>query len=375
MFGVAGLWGMHPKEWLKQKWWLLGVVWVSILALSYFWSSNKADWAYRMEIKMPFLLLPLAFSLLPAFSLNQLRGFTVAICSLLLISAIYSASFLASNFNDLIYGYKVSKVLPTLAENDHIRFSLCILLTIIWCAYFWPRLEGKIMKGFVAITMVVLSVYLHVLAARTGLMLWYLFIIAYTVFYVSRRNKALAIAVFIVLIVMALVAIEYVPTLRNRVGYFNYMYILFRQGEISAIYSDMNRMISYEISSRVIAAHPLAGVGLGDMMTAMAKGYDKYYPGTDNDLKILPHNQFLVMGLAVGIPALLLFVTWVFAPLRYVRRNRDSFFFAMVWLVLLLPLLVEPMLEIQFGVFVYLFFLLWQRHILLKGITGQQKQA
>jgi O-antigen ligase len=214
--------------------------------------------------------------------------------------------------------------------------------------------------------MVILSIYLHLLAARTGLMLWYLFVLAWAIYYALKKNRLLGLGIIVALVVMAFLAVEFVPTLSNRVGYFNYMYILFSRGEISAIYSDMNRLISYSISTKLILAHPLSGVGAGDIMAAMAEGYDTYIPGTPAELKILPHNQFLVTGLAAGIPAMLLFMAWVFAPLRHIRKNRDGFFFLLVWLVLLLPMLVEPMLEIQFGVFVYLFFLLWQRQALLK---------
>jgi hypothetical protein len=55
---------------------------------------------------------------------------------------------------------------------------------------------------------------------------------------------------------------------------------------------------------------------------------------------------------------MLLFAAWVFFPLVWLRRNRQGFFFFVVWLVLLLELMIEPVLEIQNGVFVYLFFLL-----------------
>jgi O-antigen ligase len=198
-------------------------------------------------------------------------------------------------------------------------------------------------------------------------MLWYLFLVAMVIRLTFRRNKLLGVSIIVALAVFAWLATEYIPTLRNRVGYFNYTYILVNKGEISTVYSDMNRLISYDISARLIKEHPLTGVGAGDIMDEMQKGYDKLYPGTSEELKILPHNQFLTIGLAAGIPAMLLFIAWVFAPLKHIRKNRDGFFFFIVWLVLFLPMLVEPMLEIQYGVFVYLFFLLWQRHMLVQG--------
>ena len=59
LFGLNGLIGVHPKQWLKQKWWLLGVLWVGMYLLSYFWSGDIGYWHTRCEVKLPILLLPL----------------------------------------------------------------------------------------------------------------------------------------------------------------------------------------------------------------------------------------------------------------------------------------------------------------------------
>ncbi|NDC42174.1 MAG: hypothetical protein EBZ77_11600, partial [Chitinophagia bacterium] len=88
-------------------------------------------------------------------------------------------------------------------------------------------------------------------------------------------------------------------------------------------------------------------------------GYAKWHPEvTEERNQLIPHNQFLTVGVACGLPALLAFMVWVALPLRRMGRNRESFFFFTVWLLLLFQLLIEPFLEGQFGVFVYVFFLL-----------------
>jgi hypothetical protein len=88
---------------------------------------------------------------------------------------------------------------------------------------------------------------------------------------------------------------------------------------------------------------------------------------------LLPHNQFLIVALGCGVPALLVFTLWVFMPLRQLRRNRASFFFLMVWLILFLQLAIEPVFEVQYGVFVYLFFLLLFRKQLPRIVTPGSK--
>src|SRR5690348_10971879 len=87
IYGVNGLWGVHPRRWIKDKWWLLGVAWVAFYAISYFWSENKASWGISVQVKLPFLLLPLAFAYTPRFSAKQIRILTLWIGLILLAGA------------------------------------------------------------------------------------------------------------------------------------------------------------------------------------------------------------------------------------------------------------------------------------------------
>jgi hypothetical protein len=103
----------------------------------------------------------------------------------------------------------------------------------------------------------------------------------------------------------------------------------------------------------------------------MKKGYATYYPQVDDKARLVPHNQFLITALGCGIPAMLIFTAWVVYPLTWLRRKitaseklfaaRQNFFFFMAWLLLLTQLLIEPVLDVQYGVFVYMFFMWWQQ--------------
>ena len=133
-------------------------------------------------------------------------------------------------------------------------------------------------------------------------------------------------------------------------------------GDHSGRFGDNNRLYSYKIAVDLIKKHPLTGVGTGDIKSSMDTGYAARYPEVPAMARLIPHNEFLVVGLGCGIPAMILFSIWVFMPLASLKKNRQSFFFFMAWLILLLQLMIEPVLEVQMGVFVYLFFLLLQKH-------------
>lgn len=358
IFGLNAIRHLPPRQWLRQRWWLLGLVWVALYALSWFWSVNKAEWNTHLQTKLPFLLLPLAFSYQPRFSHRQLHIFTLSIALMLIASACYTVGHFFINPAFYISEYKVSHMLPTLPKNDHIRSSMAAALSVIWCIYAWPQLQGRRIKILVGICVALLIAYIHILAAKTGLLSLYLFIAAWGIYMSFGKRRLLGIAVIVALPLCTALAIRYIPTLRERANYIDYTIYMYTHQHRTAVIGDIARLISYNLATDLIAQHPWTGVGTGDMKAEMDTLYFRYHPEINEHGRLLPHNQFLVVGIGCGIPAMLVFAAWVFAPLRLLRRNRQSFFFAIVWLILLIQLLIEPALEVQFGVFVYLFFLL-----------------
>jgi hypothetical protein len=358
LFGINAIRDVPPREWLRQKWWLLGLAWVAIFAVSGLWSEDKGQWNDHLQTKLPFLLLPLAFSYQPRFSGRQLRFFTISVAVMLLISAGYTISIFLSDPVYYINEYKVSHMLPTLPKKDHIRSSMAAALIVIWCVYAWPQMTGKKMKLIVGSCVALLVVYIHVLAAKTGLLSFYLFLAAWGVYLSFGRQRLLGIAVIAAMPVVLFLAMRSLPTLRERFVYIGYTIFMYQHNERTDNLGDVARLVSYQLSGKLIAAHPMTGVGAGDMKHEMDAMYEHYYPQTDEHGRLLPHNQFLVVALGCGIPAMILFIVWVFWPLTKMQRNRQSFFFFIVWFILLIQLMIEPVLEVQFGVFVYLFFLL-----------------
>ncbi|MBA3829443.1 MAG: O-antigen ligase family protein [Taibaiella sp.] len=371
LFGINALRSIHPKEWIKQKWWLLGVCWVGMYALTYFWSTDIYSWHERFDTKLPVLLLPLGFAFLPRFSIKQLQIFTVAVSLMMLAGAAYSAYFFVQSSSYYINEYGQSQVLPTPVENDHICFSIGIAVVVAWCVSIFPYLVSKAVRWLAVVTIVLLSVFLHLLAAKSGLVAWYVFVLGWCIYVAIRKNKLVGIGMIVAGVLFVVAAFRYVPTFRNKIGYVEYTYGLYKSGSRTGDYSDMGRVISYDIAVKLIKEHPWGGVGAGDILEAMKGGYDRWYPQVKEEQRLFPHNQFLTIALGCGLPAVLLFIAWLLYPLVYVPKTRAGIFFIITWCMLLVPLLVEPFLEIQFGVFVYLFFVLWQRQLAIKELEPE----
>jgi O-antigen ligase len=175
--------------------------------------------------------------------------------------------------------------------------------------------------------------------------------------------------------VFAFLAVNFIPTLKDRIGYLRWTYMMYEQGKISGDYSDMGRAISYDVAYKVLKQNSLIGVGAGDILDEMKKGYDQWYPQVKDEQRLVPHNQFLTVGVAAGVPVMCLFALWVIYPLFNIKRGKRGFFFVVIWLGVLSSLFIEPMLEVQFGVYVFLFFLLWQRHNMLFPPIASEEQA
>jgi O-antigen ligase len=223
-----------------------------------------------------------------------------------------------------------------------------------------PNLPQRWERVALSIVCVLLAIYLHVLAAKTGLVALYIFLLGYMVYQLGNNWKK-GVVFLLVITGFLVIALASLPTLRARINYSYSTWRSYRMGERDALYSDASRMISYDLALRSIAKHPVAGVGAGDVLHDMHEGYTRWYPQVPDEQQLWPHNQWLTCAMAAGIPAVLLFTLWLVAPLRRIRWNRQGAFFLIVWLMLLVPLMVDPFLEVQIGVAVFLIFLLMQR--------------
>ena len=372
VFGANALRDINPKQWFRLTWWLLGLLWVAMYALTYFWSDDKGYWATRLQVKLPLLLLPLSFYFLPRFDSRHVRIITVIMNIVLLAGACYSISFLVKDYDYYMAEYRYSHLFPTPVRGDHIRFSLAIALSFVWSWYAFPQLEFRWLKWLTTFIMALLVIYMHILAAKSGLIALYFFLGSWCIYYTRAHRKIAGVLILVSIIVTGFLAVRFVPTLRKRYEYTVLNYQVFKSKEKTAVYGDVNRIISYKLALALINEHLFTGVGVGDMEHEMEQRYTRDYPGTTDENRLLPHNQFLVVGLGAGLPGMILFLVWSLFPATRLRKNRESFFFSMVWVILFFQLIIEPVLEVHYGVFVFLFFMLLQWHMIPGEISSQE---
>lgn len=358
LYGFAGIYGVRPKRWLRQGWWLAGIAWVMLFALSAYWNPGNLAWDTRVQVKLPILLLPLSATFLKPFSDKQYLWFTGVLNAAVIYGIGYSLYAFSTDPDHFIAGYQWAHVLPTVPENDHVRFSLFVALAVAWNLSQWPMFTHRWIKIGVVASCVIFIAYLHLLAARTGLLALYILLFGWIAYLlVNRKTRFVATLALVGMPLFLSLAVAWMPTLRTRIHYVLYAAKVYREEGLQANYSDLGRLISYDVAWRVIQQHPVGGVGPSQLLPAMRAGYRLWYPGVAWEEMLVPHNQLLLVLLCCGTPGGVLFVLWLLYPLSKVRRTREGLFFVLVWLMLMAPILVEPMLEVQFGVFTILFFL------------------
>lgn len=362
LLGLNALRGTAPRDWIRQKGWLAGVLWVALYAVSFFWSDNKGEWGERVQVKLPFLVLPLAMAYPLRLSRQQTSVLMSGVCLLLLSGIAFSLSFYFRDAAAIAARYGQAFTFRTPAYNCHICFSAFGAATVFWIAAQWPMLS-RAARWISGISAAIIIIYLHILAAKTGLVMLYgaVGLLLMRELY-RRRWKQLLTGIVVVAGIVA-AAWSFVPTFRARIGYFRWSFMEYASGRPSANYSDPGRIYSYKVALHQIGRSPVAGYGAGDVVTAMDAGYDRLFPETAPENRLVPHNQFLASGMAVGLAGLaLLLVWWLLLPAQAFRLP-NRFYNIGLWLLVSVLLFVDPAFEVQYGMAVFLFFIYWGRSL------------
>ncbi len=338
-----------------RAWLFVSIPFLLVLA-SWFWSEDMNYTLERLRIKLPFLVLPFAFAAMPALRKREI--FAIFYFLLVLMSAIsfYVLLNFIINFETIMDALGKGGHLPT--PSNHIRFSLMLALTILgglalWTDKFYIRhpAERYIIGGLTAF----LFGFIHVLSVRSGILALYLALLVLSFHYIFTRKKYLAGMVgLLALVVVPLTAYQTVPSFRQKLDYARWDYRQFRQGTGGG-YPDSERLTSIQVGLKIGATRPFFGIGAGDLQQAVEKEYQTAHQGRYNFR--MPHNQFVTIYAGTGLVGLALFLTGFFFPLFYKKNYRQPLFLAL-HAVVFMSFLVENTIENNFGVSLFLFFLL-----------------
>ncbi len=333
--------------------------------LSGLWSTDKKEWLDIVRIKLPLFFLPLAFAGPPERYFNQFskkQWDLLAYFFILLIVAgtMWSMFHYAANADAVQEGYLRAKSIITPLENDHVRFSWLVSITVLlagWLCIKKMELEKPVSTVLLLVT-IWLIIFLHILAARTGLFSFYIIMFVLSLWLIVKKTKAKYGAILLV-ILLALPVTAYftLPTFHNRVKYIMHDRGYFKEAHYLKGSIDAVRVISLKAGKELMWQIPATGVGFGDVFAVTNRWYKLNYPQMEETDKIYPSSEWLIYGMGCGWPGLLLFTGIMFIPFLVPVKNR------LVWCIMngtaAFSFLFDMGLEVQFGVFAYSFLVLW----------------
>ncbi len=338
---------------------LLGLTLIFFIFLISGLNSTNTDWLIdRMRMKVPFLLMPFAVVAIPRFTRREYLGLLYFFLLLISGTCLSLMGWYFSHFGELTAAYRLGQVLPTPGMHIHFSlmtaFSVAIAWELIRQEFHWRY--ARVERGLQVGLLLFLTVFLHVLAVRSGLIVLYLILVYLLAHYViTGRRYVAGLAVVLLMAGSIALAYQYVPTLRNKVDYTFYNLNMIRSKTNLSELSDSYRVANMEAGFALGNAHPWTGVGIGDIRDETETYLREHYPELAGP-GYMPQSQYLLTYAATGIFGLLFFIFVTVYPLWYRQGWRQPLFVAF-HLLAFSVFVFEQLLETQVGTAIYVVFL------------------
>ncbi len=323
--------------------------------ISYFWSSNKVEWADIARIKFPLLFFPVAFAGSWQLKQKDWQRIGFAFVFIMFLATCWSFYQYFSEYDALNEAYLRSKTIRTPLEDDHVRFSWMVTCAVLCCVLLIRLKAG--MKALLIFLASFFVIYLHVLSARMGLLSFYILLFVFGGWLlIEKRNKKLSFGLLAALVIMPLAAWFLAPTFRHRIQYFLYDISMVKNQQYVSGSNDGTRIQSLQAGWDVLRNNPL-GVGAGDLKSTIFQWYEMNVPVMKEGEKFLPLSELLVYGGFAGWPAVLILTVVLLLPLFMKIRYRV--FWIGLNIIIAFSFVFDITIEAQFGVFIYLIMALW----------------
>ncbi len=369
---------------------LLMIIFWLLHVLSGLYSTETGSWLDNIRIKMPFILLPIAFLNTKKITTAAFyRIISIFIYSVFVTGLITSINYFSdqSEMQNRILNSKEVPVLTlrtvtnylffheklqlNVSDITHIYYSLmhaCSIFFGIFLSFNSYKSDiSKFEKYILLIISIILVIMLHLFATRTGLFSFYITLFILAIISAPKINKLKHI-IYIVCIILLfpLVVYNLFPSIQNRIHNSIIDANQFYEGNDLSNWSLARRLAAWQTTWHVIIEKPILGVGAGTVEKALQLQYDKESFILKPENRVMPHNQFLETWISLGLIGLANLILILYFFLFYIRNTlknkisdvsinylRLSFFIACIS-----AMLVESILERQIGVNFFCYFAL-----------------
>ena len=328
---------------------------VVFLLLSGLYTSEWAVWRHEVFRSLPWLAVPLAFTL--AVPLTPWQRLTVG--SLFVFGT--AAVGLATLGRYLVHpaeanaAIHIGQNIQAVTRIFHVPFGVMLAL-----AFFWgltlrrAELAGPVLRAALLAAAAAAALTLHVLAYRTGLLVLYAGLLAYVGWLLSRRHALLGLGLLLLLGLVPWLAYQSLESMRQRAQGTVWDVQQFTLAHDINGYSLAQRLAAIETAGAIAGQHWLLGVAPADTHAAMQAQYQWKDLGLRPTNRVDVHNQYLEALLGGGVVGLGIWLAVLFGPLFHpaTRRNPATLFFIIVQATVMLT---ADMLSLQIGLNLFIF--------------------
>jgi len=344
----------HTKDIYQNKLLLfaIGLIFLPVL-YSGIYSDDKLRWINSLSVKIPLLTLFLGL----AYTQISERVWNKLILLYLVLVSIGCCWSLWHYFLDpyaIQQSYLKAKVLATPADNDYVKFSWMVVTGFFLGVKILGKMPFNRLYLAISCILVFLVLYLHLLAAKTGLVCLYAGGIIYLFFicFIQKKWK-MGVILFSGILIFTVFSYDLFPTLRNRVQYVVYDFGNYSKGHFLPGYNDAARWLSIKAGYAVMQKNPIMGVGFGDIKKAVTEWDVTNYPASYEYERFLPTNEWLVYGAGSGWTGMLLFSIGLLL-LLYLTTSKDPVSIILA-VISCIPFITDDSLEGQYGVILLAF--------------------
>ena len=325
------------------------------LLLSSFYTSEWVVWRHEVFRSLAWLGGPLAFAVAVPLSGGQRRAvgalFVLGTAAVGLATVVKYWLDPASGNEAIHVGQNVQAVTGIF----HIFFGVLLAMSAFWGVVMARREPGSLaLRVALGAGAVVAATALHVLAYRTGLLVFYGGLLACAGWLLLRKNLGFGLGLLLLLGLGPWLAYTQLDSVQLRVNATLYDVQQFEQGRDLNNFSLSQRLTAMQASLFVIRQHWLLGVGPADTHAAMRDQYDWQSYGLEPANQADVHSQYLETLLGGGVVGLALWLAIVFWPLTKAWARRNPYLCLFI-LLQALTMLVTDVLSLQIGLNLFVF--------------------
>ena len=328
---------------------------VGFLLLSSTYTSEWAIWRHEVYRSLTWLGVPLAFALaVPLSGRQRLAVGALFVLGTVAVGLATVAQYLLdpTSANEAI---RIGQNMQAITRIFHVPFGVMLALAFFWGLLLRRNaLAGRALRVALLVAVGGAVLTLHVLAYRTGLLVFYVGLLAYVGWLLMRRHRAVGVGLLLVAVLGPWLAYQTLESVRRRWESTVWDVQQYQQGQDINNYSLARRLAAMETAKAVISQHWLLGVAPADTHAAMMEQYQWYGFGLRQESRVEVHNQYLEALMGGGIIGLGLWLAVLFWPLTQAAMRRDE---AVGYFILIqaIVMLTADMLSLQIGLNLFVF--------------------